>query len=238
MEDNNKNIELIPLFEKSIFYPLIDEGLDFVEIGIDSVINEGLLNELPIAKSFFAVGKTINSIWERVLLRNTYYFIREFNSGDISRQKYEKYKQKIEEDPKKAEKELGRVLIYLDRQIEIIQSQILGAFFSAYIDERIDWEKFCELAEINSRMFISDYIMLAPPKKERFPENRNEIDLDREHITKEDRYRLDRLVNLGLLTNSCLHSSMRYPGEDWRSDYGLTEVGITFIKEAKKLIAR
>lgn len=45
-------------FEKSLFYDSIDIIEDYIEIGIDSFIGKGILEEIPFVKSIVSVLKT------------------------------------------------------------------------------------------------------------------------------------------------------------------------------------
>ena len=109
---------------------------------------------------FSSLCKVGYNLHERNLIKQTLAFITEFNSGSISQEKLDEHREKLEANPKEAEKELGRVLIILGKQVEQIQFQVLGSFYAAYIKDAISWEKFCELSEANRRMFISDYQIL------------------------------------------------------------------------------
>ena len=53
-------------------------------------------------------------------------------SGTLSRECIESHQIELIDNPRKAEKELGRVLIILDKHVENIQSQVLGSFYGAY----------------------------------------------------------------------------------------------------------
>lgn len=59
-------------------------------------------------------------------MKNLVIFINELNSGEIDRKKLNKYKEELRQNPKKAEKELGRILIILEQKIDNIKSLILG----------------------------------------------------------------------------------------------------------------
>ena len=59
------------------------------------------------------MGKITKSIMERYLMKNLVIFINELNGGKIDRKKLNKYKEELRQNPKKAEKELGRILIIL-----------------------------------------------------------------------------------------------------------------------------
>ena len=76
---NSKDVpmnEIIPFFEKSIFDPTIaDVGIEITEIGIDSLINNSIVQSLPIAKAVIGVAKTAQNIHDRNLLLQTCAFI-------------------------------------------------------------------------------------------------------------------------------------------------------------------
>lgn len=64
------------------------------------------------------VGKTVQNIYDRNLLRQTIKFINIFNANKISKEKLEKHRKISNENPKFTEKELGRVIITLNANIE------------------------------------------------------------------------------------------------------------------------
>ena len=126
---NSKDVpmnEIIPFFEKSIFDPTIaDVGIEITEIGIDSLINNPIVQSLPIAKAEIGVAKTAQNIHDRNLLLQTCAFIVGFNSGTIDEEKVKKYKSKITDNSKYAEAELGRILIILNKTVEQAPKSIM-----------------------------------------------------------------------------------------------------------------
>ena len=184
--------ELVDSFRKSILKSVSEIGIDFAEIGIDSmmdsIIDNDILESIPVVQTLIGVCKVSYHIHERNLMKQTLCCIQGIHEGTISQEKLDSYLRKLNENPKKAEKELGRVLIILDRQIDGVQSKITGHFWRAYINQDISWEKFCELTEANGRMFVSDY----PKLQEIYQQNNIVID-------GSISYQIDRLVSLGLL---------------------------------------
>lgn len=176
-------------FEKSLFNDSIDIIEDYTEIGIDSFVEEGILKEIPIVKSIVSVLKIGKNVHDRNLLRQTLTFIKEFNSGNISKDKLVEYKSTIENNPKKCEEELGRVLILLNNYIDTEKSIMLASLYRAYINKIINWNEFCEFSEIINRLFIQDIQILKGIK------DRN-IDIMNNH---EDEFRIERLYSLGLI---------------------------------------
>ena len=180
---------LVPAFRDSIFSPLGDSAGEFLEVGIDMVFENDALKSIPIVNTVVGLCKVGVNLHERNLLRQTAIFIKEVRDGTISSEKLEQHKAELERDPEKAEKELGRVLIILGRQVDDFQSKVLGSFYRAFVRGAISWEKFCELAEANSRMFSGDYLILEEAYHGDLKNNKREL------------YQIDRLTSLGLLEN-------------------------------------
>lgn len=182
---------LVPAFKESLFNEsLVDVVTDISEIGIDFILSEGLLKDLPIFSVLTGSVRTVKSIQERNMLRNTAIFLDTINSKKIETEKLNQYKAKLQ-DEKVAEKELGRVLILLNQYVDNIKSRMLGVLFWKYVNGEYTWNKFCELSDIVSRLFIDDLeyideIAKSPEKKKQY------------HIYGIP-YNIKRLESLGLL---------------------------------------
>lgn len=88
--------ELIPSFEKSLFdSSLADCGIDFLELGIDSVLQDGLFKDIPIVGTIVSMGKFAQNVHDRNLLRQTLTFINEFNNGNFSSDEVEKHRNNV-----------------------------------------------------------------------------------------------------------------------------------------------
>ena len=104
--------KIIPSFSSSLFDGSKDSIGDIVEIGIDSLLDDGLFKDIPIVNMLVGVKNTYQNIHDRNLLKQTLAFIKQFNSGTIDQNKLIKYKELINSDSKKAEKELGEYLSF------------------------------------------------------------------------------------------------------------------------------
>lgn len=148
--------ELIPAFKQSIFNDsFVDNVASIAEVGIDSILSEGLLKDLPIFALLVGTTRTIKAIQDRNLLKNTAIFLDEIKSQKIDEVKLKKYKEKLN-NKKAAEQELGRVLILLNQYVDNVKSRILGRLFRGYVDQEYTWDKFCELSDILGRLFLDD----------------------------------------------------------------------------------
>lgn len=161
-EENKINeTDIIPSFRDSIFRDNTDILMEYGEIAIDTVLDQGLFSSFPIVNTITAICKTGLNIKERNYLRQTFAFIKGFNGGNMEQSKIDEYREKLISDKKRAEQELGRIVVILDSAIEQKQSEILGRFYRAYIQENYDWDMFRQLSAANQKLFFNDYEMLS-----------------------------------------------------------------------------
>ena len=181
--------KLVDDFEKSLFNSSKDVISDYLEIGIDSLMNEGILKEIPIVNTIVGVLKIGKNVHDRNLLKQNITFINEFNNNKISHDKLKQYKITIENNPKRCEEELGRILLLLNNFIDKEKSIMLAKIFKAYIEKIINWNEFCEYSEIINRLFIQDINLLNMIYDGRVTDTTNRGDL----------YRVERLNSLGII---------------------------------------
>lgn len=230
----NEDKKMLPAVSASIFEPLPDIGIDYLEIGLDSLLDAGPLQEIPVVKTLVSVCKVGMGWHERNMLHQLFAFIQELNSGELSAEQLQKHREKIEQDPQQFEKELGRITIILNEQIDLLQSKVFGAIYRSYISQEIRWDKFCELAEANRRVFVNDYKVLA---------RLNWTGMKQPGTSS--LYQLDRLVSVGLLRNKNRVVAV-FGGEDGtdaESDekdmlqhFELSSFGRTFCQSARTVL--
>ncbi len=181
--------KLIPAFKASLFDSnLKDIVVDSLENSIDSVLNDGIFQEIPFVRTVIGVAKTAQNIHDRNLLQQTEVFIATLNSGEIDTEKVRKHKEKLDSNPDFAEKELSRVLILLNSHIDVIKSKILANFYRAYVLGELNWDQFCELSEALNRLFTIDLQLL------------NSLYHDSNYwVPQNQNYKVDRLVSQGFV---------------------------------------
>ena len=146
--------KLIPAFEQSVFNNIFTDSIvDIAEVGIDSILKDGLLKNLPIINILLGTTRTVKNIYERNMLKNTALFLNELNAQKIDTVKLQAFKERIADESVK-EQELGRVLILLNQYVDNIKSVILGKLFFKYVNQEYDWDKFCELSDTLNRLFF------------------------------------------------------------------------------------
>lgn len=212
--------KIIPSFASSLFDGSKDSIGDITELGIDSLLDDGVFKDLPIVSMLVGVKNTYQNFHDRNLLKQTLTFIKQFNSGSINQEKLNKYRDMLNTDSKKAEKELGRVLIILNSTIDMEKSQMLANLYKSYINEKINWNQFCEFAEIIKMIFLNDF---------------NIIDLIYKHQITDtsgiEIYPIDRLTSLGIV-NTVMKTIIISSNTSSKSDkyVNLTTIGQKFYE--------
>ncbi|MBQ9313691.1 MAG: hypothetical protein IJ220_01630 [Clostridia bacterium] len=181
--------ELINDLKNSIFNNSSDLIADYLEIGVDTQITNEIIKEVPIVKTLLAMFKIGKNIYDWNLLKNTEEFVQEFNRGEVDKEKIDKYKNELEKNSQKCEKEFGRVLLLLNKFIDKEKAFMLSRLFKAYVEEKINWKEFCEYSEIVDRLFINDLELLKKIKNQ-------DVDIMK---SREDVFRVERLYSLGLI---------------------------------------
>lgn len=206
--------KLIEDFKESLFENSEELVGDYTELGIDSFINDGVLKDIPIVKTIVSVLKIGKNVHDRNLLKQSLNFIKEFNNGNVDEGKLKNYKIEIEKNTKKSEKELERVLLLLNNFIDIQKSIILAKLFKAYINEQINWNEFCEFADITDRLFMEDIRILKHFKENK--ELKGQL---------EDQFRVERIYSLGILGVELDNVSYEEMKEDATAGRSLSALG-------------
>lgn len=92
---------LIKDFKESLISSSENALKDYLEIGIDRLIEDGILKDIPIVNSIISGLNIAKNVRDIILLKQTMLFINELNNGIINKDKLITYKSTIENNPKK-----------------------------------------------------------------------------------------------------------------------------------------
>ena len=82
---NNRKDKIVPAFETTLFdSTLSDACVDMAELGIDSLLDDGVFKSVPIVSVLVGIGKTAQNLHDRNLLKQTIKFINTFNEKSIT----------------------------------------------------------------------------------------------------------------------------------------------------------
>ena len=149
-----ENESLSLSFGESIKNNVLDPAVDTAEIVSDSVLEDGILKEVPLVKYAVSAYKILDDIKGRFYLRKIERFINSFNAGIASDEEVEKYRAKF--SGKKRDSELSYIMVVLDKYIDMGKPEILAKLFLTYLDQVISWSEFCAYAEVLDKILITD----------------------------------------------------------------------------------
>lgn len=129
---------------------------DLAEVGLDAIMDDGILKEVPILSTAVAVYKICGSIKERHNIKKLLVFLNEINNGIANKQKRTEYQEKIKSNDKYRNQELEYLLVLIDRYISYDKPKMLAKLYLAYLDGIIIWEELTMYAEVVDRFLLLD----------------------------------------------------------------------------------
>lgn len=154
----NKNLSLA--LKDSINTEVGSIATNIAEVGLDSIIEDDMLKEIPILSTAVSLYKLGSSLRERHYLSKLSGFVSELNKGICDKDKQEYYKKRITEDITIRNKELEYILLLIDRYIQTEKAEMLAKLYLCYLDMNITWVDLTKYAEVIDRFLPGDYNML------------------------------------------------------------------------------
>lgn len=133
---------------------------DLTEVGLDAIIEDGILKDIPLLSTAIAIYKIGNNIKDRHNLKKLIMFLNEINNGIVNEEKRLKYQQKFQSNEDFRNQEIEYLLILIDRYISYDKPKMLAKLYLAYMEQQIKWFELCQCAEIIDRFLYGDYELL------------------------------------------------------------------------------
>lgn len=129
-------------------------NVNLAEVAIDSVLEDGVLKDLPIVSIVVGLSKFGFRLRETIFLKKVLKFLSPLKyTSKVERQKFLK---KIEES-ETYNKKVGEALIMiLDKLTDLDKPKIIGKLFVASIKEEIDYQTFLQLSYLVENLFLPD----------------------------------------------------------------------------------
>jgi hypothetical protein len=142
---------------------LKDVTKELIETGIDSILKDGLLKDIPIVNAVLGVYKLGVSIKDIIFFKKLLRFLYEINSTSVSMR--QKVIAKIEQDDEFGRKVGETILMLLDRLDDLNKANMVGKLFKAIVEGRIDNNTFQRLCYLIDNVFINDIAELRKLKR-------------------------------------------------------------------------
>lgn len=155
-DDKCSMLALPSAMQESITEETSDILSNIAEIGLDAIMNDGFLREVPILSTAVSLFKIGNSLRERHYIKKLASFVLALNNGIADDRAREYYRQKVTDDPKSRYKELEYILILIDRYLHANKPSLLAKLYLSYLDDFITWHDFTKYAEVVDRFLPGD----------------------------------------------------------------------------------
>lgn len=223
-------MKIINDLKKTLIYKdKYDLGQDILEISIDNVFENEIIKQIPVVKSLLTVGHVCNSIKQRANAKKFCEFLNELNSGSLSSEKLISHINKLNNDPKRLNEELERIIMIIDNQTNFKKTQILGRLYKAYILKDLNQDYFFELTDVLDRFFLSDLEVLSNIY--------NISNLDDNDLNKVSLGRLDAIGLVYDYSKNYFTYENHIPGEETKSSMvEITHLGKDFFEFGIKTI--
>ncbi len=207
----------------SLSEDILDISANFAEVALDSILDEGLLREIPFLSTAASIYKIGSSIKERHYIKKLWFFVSQLNQGVVDEEKRQQIKKTIVENSKQRTKEIEYMLILIDRYVSEEKPAMLAKLYLAFLDRLLSWDEVSKYGEVIDRLLLGDYEEMQQCYWN---------DLEDTFVSDS----LLRLIALGLViahnkevyTNNTVGALTIPPSTT--KDYELTEFGTTFLR--------
>ena len=155
-------------FSNSLTIDVASIASEYAELGLDALVEEGILKDIPLVSTAVAVYRIGKSIHERHHVAKLTSFLAGINEGIVDEEQRQKYRQTFSGNEKFRNQELEYILILIDRYIGFDKPQMLAKLYLAYLDDEICWTEFTKYSEVVDRFLPGDYLFLINITAEKF----------------------------------------------------------------------
>lgn len=131
-----------------------DTLVDWAELGLDNLLTNEALRELPLVKTVLGVAKGTLGLRDRFLVQKVGRFL--ISLGEVEEEEKQKFLQRLSESERYRTKVMDHLLLLIDRLDDADKANIIGELFKATIREEIAIDTFLKLSAIVETAYISD----------------------------------------------------------------------------------
>jgi hypothetical protein len=222
---SKNELSITESFSELLESDLTEKIAEIAELGLDAILEDGLLRDVPLLSTAVAVFKFGTKIKFAHEVKKLATFISSLNNRLVDKESISKHKARITEY-KDRKRELEYLLVVLEKYLEYEKAGLLAKLYIAYLDEIIDWNKFLAYSVVVNQILSQDIEILLKFKTRK---GLNKTDINDISI-------ILRLSSLGLVevvNGYSVYESGPRAGvafNIYEHDYRITEFGKVFIK--------
>jgi hypothetical protein len=137
----------------------IDIISDIGEISLDNIIGNENINQIPIIGTLRSIYKIANSISDYLFVKKLLKFLQEL--GEVSEEQKLELNIKIQSDFQYNKKIGEKLLEIIDKVDDTDKTRIIALLFRAFIEGKIDLQKFFKFSQLTNKAFLPDIIAFS-----------------------------------------------------------------------------
>lgn len=134
---------------------------DLLEVGIDAVMDEGVLQGIPFISTVVSLTRITWGVAEWHNIKKLAAFLDEIRKHTIDAEKKEAYIAMLSADAKRRDRELTYILVLIDRYLSEGKPRVLAMLYLAFLDGVIDWDEFVAYSEVVDQLLSTDIIAIG-----------------------------------------------------------------------------
>lgn len=148
-------------------HSLQDSASALIEVALDSVMEDGMLRDIPILGSLIGFGRAAVSIRDRMFINKLGYFLKEIES--VPSEQRRAMIEEINASEEAAVKVGEKILYIVDRCQDHESSRAAGRIFRAFLEKEIDYNEFVSMTFAVDRLLFSDLVRFIMEEREWIP---------------------------------------------------------------------
>lgn len=194
-EENKEQVrhEVVSNLSEKVMDEVEESLADNVDAFVDSKIKDSVFGSIPIVNNTLAIYRAGKLIVDSFNFKKLIDFISKFNEKNLDKNKINEYKEFLLSDSTKAEEELGRIIVLLNKTTEIEQVSVLSNLYKAFIFGNYSWDVFRQLSFANQNLFTTDYEFMHKLKDK---------EIDSHELDDLQKVNAERLTSTGLIAST------------------------------------
>lgn len=148
-------------------HSLQDSASALIEVALDSVMEDGMLRDIPILGSLIGFGRAAVSIRDRMFINKLGYFLKEIES--VPSEQRRAMIEEINASEEAAVKVGEKILYIVDRCQDHESSRAAGRIFKAFLEKEVGYSEFVSMSFAVDRLLYSDLVRFVMEEREWIP---------------------------------------------------------------------
>lgn len=149
-------IQPVQAFKDTMCNAAVDSLADIAEIGLDSLLADGFIKDVPAIGFLIRMGQGITSIKNAITAKRILVFVQQVRTNSITDGAIQNHIEQLNNSPETFNRELETILDYIDKQAGYIKAKILGNFYYSFLIKDISWNDFILRADIVDAISTTD----------------------------------------------------------------------------------